>query len=593
MSNAYVSWRYSVFTKLIIVFLIIMIPFLILAALTYEQSRKELSSEISSSMKLKIMNYLDNFDDEIERIKRSQFDLSQDYDINQLINESDLLDNYERTKVIQRIQNHLSEIKNSSVLIEAVRLFIPSISLAINAEEDSNGGYNSITDLQVSSLYDSNVDNEFPLISKHTQLYSIIPFPQYEGSSTNALYLIQIVLSKSALQKELLQLKNSENAEIIMQNEFQPFQITLVNNENTVSKYHDVTEKLVFSESSLDSVKINQENYLVIYGSSRYTGMSLFVFLLESEAFKSVHRLGVWYWVSFILIILAISIFCYYLYKSVRKPLMSLLNSFRKVPKDDFDLQIEYEHSDEIGYLYGGFDKMIAKLKILINQVYTQKILTQKAELKQLQSQINPHFLYNTYFLLHRLILREDYENATIFSEQIGRYFQFITRNGADEISLEDEVKHSEIYVNIQSMRFSGRIRTSFCTLPDEFAEIRVPRLILQPIIENVFEHGLKDKSEDGLLLVTFADKENGIRITVEDNGDALSDESIQTLSTMLQSEDSFSEITGIININRRLKLFFQNESGITVSRSGLGGLKVIIYIVNNRIDKIQKQEEL
>ena len=163
---------------------------------------------------------------------------------------------------------------------------------------------------------------------------------------------------------------------------------------------------------------------------------------------------------------------------------------------------------------------MVKELKTLIEQSYKQKILVQRAEMKQLQSQINPHFLYNSFFILNTMARTEDYENIEKFTEQLGRYFQFITRSAADEVPLEKEVEHARVYTEIQAMRYSNRIKAYFEELPEEFWGIVVPRLILQPIIENAFEHGLGMVKKNGILTVSFEKLQNGLHIIIENNGE-------------------------------------------------------------------------
>ncbi|MCX7657034.1 MAG: histidine kinase, partial [Treponemataceae bacterium] len=157
----------------------------------------------------------------------------------------------------------------------------------------------------------------------------------------------------------------------------------------------------------------------------------------------------------------------------------------------DLKTRIEYERKDEFGYLFHSFNRMVDKLDELVNQVYVAKILAQKAELKQLQAQINPHFLYNSFFTLQRTIIGEDIDKAALYAEKLGSYFKYITRNRQEEVALEKEVEHARIFTDIQSMRFSRRIKIEFGCLPEECRDWIVPRLILQPLLENAFEHGL------------------------------------------------------------------------------------------------------
>src|SRR5690606_27559604 len=208
-----------------------------------------------------------------------------------------------------------------------------------------------------------------------------------------------------------------------------------------------------------------------------------------------------------------------------------------------------------------------------------QKILAQKAELKQLQSQINPHFLYNNFFILYNMVVTEDYENVAHFTKQLGAYFEYITRSGSDEVPLAKEVAQARIYAEIQGKRYRNRMTVDFGPLPEEAADVIVPRLIIQPILENAFEHGLKNKLSDGIVRVHIELKDQLLLIVVEDNGDEVTDEEIVHLQQLMSAPDNDVESTGMINIHRRIRIKFGEESGVTISRGELGGLMLQIKI--------------
>lgn len=204
--------------------------------------------------------------------------------------------------------------------------------------------------------------------------------------------------------------------------------------------------------------------------------------------------------------------------------------------------------------------------------------MIQKAELKQLQSQINPHFLYNSFFTLNSLVKTGDVERIERFTGMLGEYFRFITRNGEDHVWLSEEIKHCRRYAEIQNLRFSRRIQLEFDYLPKEMEQISVPRLIVQPIIENAYEHIFDKMTEDGLLRVSFEMEQNEARVIVEDNG-TISDTDIETLKNRLGNTEEPYEMTGMLNIHRRILLTYGDGIGLLVSRSEINGLKVVIRI--------------
>lgn len=156
-----------------------------------------------------------------------------------------------------------------------------------------------------------------------------------------------------------------------------------------------------------------------------------------------------------------------------------------------------------------------------------------------------------------------------------------ITKNADNLIPLSAEYEHAKIYSKIQELRFEGRIEAKFEELPSEYASLPVPKLILQPVIENAYKCGLADKVQDGLLRVRFDADREMLRIYIEDNGENLSPNALASLKQSLrkaQSGDSL-EITGILNICKRLDIFSNGQGSLYADRSPLGGLSICITL--------------
>jgi two-component system sensor histidine kinase YesM len=176
-----------------------------------------------------------------------------------------------------------------------------------------------------------------------------------------------------------------------------------------------------------------------------------------------------------------------------------------------------------------------------------------------------------------------DLERVELFTTQLGEYFQFVTRNASDEVSLKQEIQHARLYTEIQKLRFSRRVAVQFEDLPHDLEKLQVPRLIVQPIIENAFEHSLEHMASNGRIVIRFDWSENEVRIFVEDNGKRLTDETLQHIGEALATSDEQMETTGMVNIHRRLRITFGDPFGLHVSRGELGGLQVIIRFPRNR----------
>ncbi len=165
-------------------------------------------------------------------------------------------------------------------------------------------------------------------------------------------------------------------------------------------------------------------------------------------------------------------------------------------------------------------------------------------------------------------------------ARHLGEYFRFITRSRSDEVTLEEELKHTLAYIQIQMYRFDQRVETYCEELPEACKSISVPRLILQPIVENAYEHGLRETVSGGLVRMAFQQLDQDLIIIFEDNGSEMTDEKIAELHDLLHANaDEAIETTGILNVHRRLQLKYGSSYGLSVSRAQIGGLRIEMRI--------------
>ena len=161
-------------------------------------------------------------------------------------------------------------------------------------------------------------------------------------------------------------------------------------------------------------------------------------------------------------------------------------------------------------------------------------------------------------------------------------------------MELEREADHAKAYANIQMIRFGDRIRVEFGEILQEARALPVPRIILQPLLENAFEHGFRDVENDGLLRVSYQPCPGGLRIVVEDNG-CFDSEAAERLRTLLMDDDVGVETTALINIHRRLRLRFGEGSGVDIGKSNLGGMMItltLLYLQEGDAGKGRREED-
>lgn len=572
------SWKVSLLSRLIISFVIIIAPIYGLGIFMYNSGLEILRNELSNSMISQVSYYLDNLETEIRRIQKLQYELLNDNDINRMATISETLTNIEIRDAVLRIRNRLFAIKNSSKYIKSTAVLIPGAQ-----KEITDSGVSEFSSEKFGEMKAIARNADASIVYDGNSMYLIVPYPYSYTTEQDPIFLIVSELSPEEFEMTLKAMKSKPDEGAAFYN-FQSMNLI----DADVGVYlHEEIRRRIFSGIPAETaeraeiISISGTNYLVAYKISGYFRSVLYKYIPENTVFEPLNDFKGWFAVFTVLSLTVVVVYSTYLHKFIHKPLSRLASSFAEVKRGNLDIHIEHDVDDEFRFIYRNFNSMVSDLKALIEQTYTQKLLVEKANMKQLQSQINPHFLYNSFFILNTMARTEDYENLERFTEQLGKYFQFVTRSGADEVTLQKEVEHARIYTEIQALRFSNRVKVCFEELPREFSNIMVPRLILQPLIENAFEHGLSTVKRDGILNVSFRKCGDELHIIVENNGENIPDGKIELLKQKLADENTVrdEEVTALQNINLRLKLKFGRKYGLTVDKIQTGWFRITIAV--------------
>jgi two-component system, sensor histidine kinase YesM len=547
------GWRNKVLGRLILSFICIVLPIYLLSAIMYETGKETLRKEIHSSTEAQVSFYLGSLESEIKRIRILQYDLVNDRDINQLASIPESLDNIGTVMAMLRIQGRLLAIKGSSDYIQGATVYIPAAGkiLTQSSVEDFDRG-------RFDAMVVRNGASAGKVAYGEDGLFMLSQYPPSHATNTRSTrFLIELELSKAAIERSLGSMCAEEGSGVAL----------------TRSGGRMVAAGGTAPKS------LGNRRYLSVSKGSEYLDAILTKALPEDVIFKSLAGYKTWFALFVFAALLIIVVYSASIYGFIHKPLKALADSFKHVERGDFDIHIDHAGNDEFGYIYRQFNGMVANLKTLIDQVYNQKLLVQRAEMRQLQSQINPHFLYNSFFILNTMIRTEDYESLEALTRQLGQYFRFMTKNASEFVSLEDEAAHARIYAEIQTMRFSRRVELDFGPPPEGLEGLLVPRLILQPIIENGFEHGLCRTDERGRLSVAFAREGDFLAASVENTGAPIDEATLAAIRSKLGDAIEGDDESALQNIHLRLRLRFGPSSGLSVEPLPAGGLRVVARI--------------
>ncbi|WP_193726986.1 sensor histidine kinase [Paenibacillus guangzhouensis] len=574
MKSKFMLQDSSIFKKMLAAFLAALLPLMLITWMINDRGSDNIRTEISSSILNTTRFYMDSLDKEADRISRYLPNYVMDKDLMEIATTGTAMSYYERAKMVLDIQRRLDLMKNSSPFIREARAYVPLIDrtiLSLNFET-------AMDQQEYKAMQQSAKKYEEPFIYWQERLFITMQYPS--SFAKNPIYLVGVELSTNKIRETLEQIGDSRGGQTVLLNLDRGWEISGAHDPKLLAEMRAYAKELERSKAQEGYVTlhVDGERYLTVYKYSELWHSYSITSIPEENVLGPLQKYRLLFWGACVLAVCIVFFFSYFLLRLIYRPLMKLVQSFRRVQQNRLEPIPIDRGQDEFGYLYQAFNDTVQSLKTLIEENYEQQIRNQRSELKRLQSQINPHFLYNCFFVLCRLIKSEHQkEKAYQFCLYIGQYFQFITRNDEDEIPLELEVNHSRTYVDMQTICYGERIQVLF---EGDTPNIFVPRLILQPIIENAYKHALGNMVERGELWVHMEQKEHDFTMYVEDNGTGISDEEIERLNQRLrQSSIRMEETTGLMNVHRRIQLRYGAEYGITMSRSELGGLQVKINL--------------
>ncbi|MBD2868982.1 sensor histidine kinase [Paenibacillus arenilitoris] len=257
----------------------------------------------------------------------------------------------------------------------------------------------------------------------------------------------------------------------------------------------------------------------------------------------------------------------------------ALLRTVRSVKRGNLQIRFKSSTVDEIYELGHSFNEMLERIDLLIEEKYISELKAKEYELYLLQSQINPHFLYNTLKTAQYMAFAKDPRTEKMIKLLIALFKSSITR-GEKTVAIRDEIAHVQTYVEIQQMRFGSKIHAVY-DVSDDIMELPVLKLTLQPIVENAIYHGLEVTERGGTIHIAVRKaSERLLVITIRDDGAGMPEDRLKEIKRRLDGKAA-GESIGIINVHERIRLFFGNEYGITIdSERGRGTTVTIHYPV-------------
>ena len=282
-----------------------------------------------------------------------------------------------------------------------------------------------------------------------------------------------------------------------------------------------------------------------------------------------------------LLLMIAVTGVIYWYSKDFSSRVELLVKKFRRAETGDLSVSEKISGTDEIAVLDQQFNRMLGKLDQLIKTSYVQKLENKEAQLKNLQLQINPHFLYNTLETISSIAAVKQVFVVCDICGKLGEIFRYsLGKNYGELVPLEQEMTHIKNYMFIQKIRYGDRLQV-FYNIDVDAAHVHIPRFILQPIVENAISHGLSNLTSVGTLEVSAFEKKDRLYIEIEDDGEGMVREKVAEITRFINTAKPVEgkKNIGIRNVNQRIKLAYGEAYGITIRSAPYQGSRFTIQL--------------
>ena len=321
-----------------------------------------------------------------------------------------------------------------------------------------------------------------------------------------------------------------------------------------------------FNNSSSNSFvkQISDIRYQILFSNSSYTKWKTVGVFSLNETLMDVTNIRNYSLVISVLTLLLAIIMTIFFTSSITRPLGKLRSLMKKAEEGDLNVYFNSKYNDEVGQLGNSFNKMIKEIRKLINMVYNEQKSKREAEIKILQAQIKPHFLYNTLDTIQWMAQEHGADDVVEIVGALTKLFRIGLSKGKEMIKISEELEHVNSYLIIQKVRYEDKLEYEI-NFDKEVLDYYILKLTLQPLVENAIYHGIKARRGTGKITINAKKVGDQLYLSIIDNGIGITPERMEEIKAMLGGQ-KLEESTlgyGTFNVNERIRLSFGNEYGL------------------------------
>ncbi len=577
----------SIQVRLTCYFICILLPLIVFSLYANVRSQRILEQELSERTMSAMSSALEYVDLTLEGLKGLSTLVSTDGNLTSRLKHTEEKLSPEAIIDFTQVMAQITNITAVNPFLSEMAIFHGGSKMLVSSkvgalhrqQADTEPWYTEVVQANGANVFYLPERNEVSLvgwedpINNKDQIVLMRLMDLYSRAKYNNVLMLSI--PKSKLLSYLVNLAPSESSQVYLFDDRGRLIVT-----NAPEDYRIDAANIPAQHVSVQEVQGTSDKNMILRVVSPKSSWLLLLVQPESEIYKKSKPLQIFsYWIILISCLLAVWI-SWIIYSGIASPILSLVSGMRQLRLGNLNTRLENNRQDELGYLTDAFNQTVEQQRHLIRDIYEQQLRLTKTELKFLQSQINPHFLYNTLDSIYWSAKNYDADEISEMVLNLSRFFRLSLSKGRESFTIEETFTHLQYYIHIQQLRFVDQFTVDFRS-SEESRGLYVLKLILQPLVENAILHGLEKKKGGGELVVSAEVREDRLILHVSDNGKGISKQRMAQISNALNHSsdndsntlsDRNAEFFGVLNIKARIKIYYGDTAEFTIeSKEGQG----------------------
>ena len=580
---------HSIKFKLIVFsLLLILVPLMITVSFVYSGSAKIILQVLNQSTMNDIKHIRVNIDNVLANVQSNLNPFILDTEIKNILRGHADIENHQDYEQLLSIAHMMSNMVDSSNWLDSMYIYDINDNLLIN----SSTSIITNTDFSRSIIFNEIVNNKRTLEwvpNKRNQP----PFTIIKDRLVTFGMPITVYTEGLDVGYVFLNVNELDLFEFMQQMDpYFPEEFFIANNRGEIVSHKDKNllgkkmESMLeqygssIAESISEKRRFNDDSVYILSQSSKNTSLTYYSIVplkFFSSQINSLKRTALLFCAVVIVIAIILTL---RLTRGFYIPIGRLVEALKELTiGTEQEIKITEHRKDEFGVLYDYYNKTVDRLHNVFDRLMAEQLKAKEAEIKFLQAQINPHLLYNTLNSIYCISRIYEIEDIMKLSASLSSFFRLSLSDGNDRVSLKNIIEHIRLYVQIQNIRLDNRIKLNV-EIDDSLSEIKILKLLHQPIVENCITHGLKETGEELLIDFECTRRDGQLLFNIEDNGKGVDPGKLDNINQKLQNNDSesfgnYQDFFALHNINERIHLYYGKSYGISLSNRDEGGARV------------------